>query len=80
MILNVVAAKAVCLGEALKPEFRLYATQVLNNARVLAATLIENKIDVVTGGTDTPLILIDLRVLCVRFFSHNLLSWASFDG
>ena len=43
MILNAVAAKAVCLGEALKPEFRLYATQVLHNARVLAATLIENR-------------------------------------
>ena len=63
VILNAVAAKAVCLGEALKPEFRLYAAQVLANARALAKTLVENRIDVVTGGTDTPLILVDLRNL-----------------
>ena len=63
VILNAVAAKAVCLGEALKPEFRLYAAQILANARALAKTLVENRIDVVTGGTDTPLILVDLRNL-----------------
>ena len=63
VILNAVAAKAVCLGEALKPEFRLYAAQILANARALAKTLVENRIDVVTGGTDTPLILVDLRKL-----------------
>ncbi|MEC7539964.1 MAG: serine hydroxymethyltransferase, partial [SAR324 cluster bacterium] len=63
VILNAVAAKAVCLGEALKPEFRLYAAQILANARALAKTLVEHRIDVVTGGTDTPLILVDLRNL-----------------
>ena len=62
MILHAVAtkAKAVCLGKALKPEFRLYATQVLANAWALAKTLFENRICVITGGTDNPLILVDL--------------------
>lgn len=61
VILNAVAAKAVCLGEALRPEFKAYARAVLGNARALAATLVERGIDVVTGGTDTPLMLVDLR-------------------
>ncbi len=61
VILNAVAAKAVCLGEALRPEFADYAHAVLANARVLAATLVEREVDVLTGGTDTPLLLIDLR-------------------
>ena len=61
VILNAVAAKAVCLGEALRPEFKAYAHNVLNNARVLAATLVDRGVDIVTGGTDTPLMLVDLR-------------------
>ncbi len=61
VILNAIAAKAVCLGEALRPEFKTYAHAVLNNARMLAATLVERGVDIVTGGTDTPLLLIDLR-------------------
>lgn len=61
VILNAVAAKAVCLGEALRPEFALYAAAVLANARRLAATLIERGLVVLTGGTDTPLLLVDLR-------------------
>jgi len=61
VILNAVAAKAVCLGEALRPAFKDYARAVLANARVLAAALIDHGIDVVTGGTDTPLLLVDLR-------------------
>jgi glycine hydroxymethyltransferase len=63
VILNAIAAKAVCLGEALRPEFKDYARRVLENARTLAATLIERQIPVVTGGTDTPLMLVDLRPL-----------------
>ena len=65
VILHEVAAKAkaVCLGKVLKPEFRVYATQVLANAWALAKTLFENRIGVITGGTDTPLILVDLRNL-----------------
>jgi glycine hydroxymethyltransferase len=61
VILNAVAAKAVCLGEALRPEFKDYARAVLGNARRLAETLMERGIDVVTGGSDTPLVLVDLR-------------------
>lgn len=61
VILNAVAAKAVCLGEALRPEFKEYAQAVLSNARVLAATLMDRGVDIVTGGTDTPLMLVDLR-------------------
>ncbi|MDX1431185.1 MAG: serine hydroxymethyltransferase [Gammaproteobacteria bacterium] len=62
VILNAVAAKAVCLGEALRPEFEDYARQVLANARALADTLMARGVDVVTGGTDTPLMLVDLRL------------------
>lgn len=61
VILNAVAAKAVCLGEALRPEFRGYAEAVLQNARALASAVLGQGLDVVTGGTDTPLMLIDLR-------------------
>ena len=63
VILNAVAAKAVCLGEALKPEFKAYAAQVLANARSLADTLMERGIAIVAGGTDTPLLVADLRPL-----------------
>jgi len=63
VMLNAVAAKAVCLGEALKPEFKEYAANVLTNARVLASALVERGVKVLTGGTDTPLMLIDLRSL-----------------
>ena len=60
-ILNAIAAKAVCLGEALRPEFEAWAQAVLDNARTLAATLDERGLPIVGGGTDTPLMLVDLR-------------------
>ncbi len=60
-ILNGIAAKAVCLGEALRPEFKEYAARVLDNARALAAALMDRGVHLVTGGTDTPLLLVDLR-------------------
>ena len=63
VILNAVAAKAVCLGEALRPEFKEYARRVLENARALAASLMTRHVPIVTGGTDTPLMLVDLRPL-----------------
>ena len=63
VMLNCVAAKAVCLGEALQPEFKVYASAVLDNARALAAALVERNVDVLTGGTDTPIVLLDLRSL-----------------
>ena len=60
-LMHSVAAKAVCLGEALRPEFREYCERVVKNARVLARTLGDHALDVVSGGTDTALMLIDLR-------------------
>ncbi len=60
-LMHVIAAKAVMLGEALKPEFKLYVRAVLDNARVLAATLVERGLAIVSGGTDSHLMLVDLR-------------------
>ncbi len=57
---NVLAAKAVCLGEALRPDFRDYGRQVVANARALAGTLMERGISIVSGGTDTHMVLLDL--------------------
>ena len=58
---QVIAAKAVCLGEALKPEFRAYGRQVQTNARALARALMERQVTIVSGGTDTHIVLLDLR-------------------
>jgi glycine hydroxymethyltransferase len=58
---HVIAAKAVALGEALKPEFKAYARAVVENAKALAAQLGERGFDIVSGGTDTHLLLVDLR-------------------
>ena len=57
---NVLAAKAVCLGEALRPEFRGYGRRVVENARTLAATLADRGVGLVGGGTDTHMVLLDL--------------------
>ena len=57
---NVLAAKAICLGEALRDDFKVYAHQVKANARTLAATLMDRGIRIVSGGTDTHIVLIDL--------------------
>ena len=57
---QILAGKAVCLGEALKPEFRAYANQVQTNARVLACVLADHQIKVISGGTDTHIVLLDL--------------------
>jgi len=58
---NTIAAKAVCLGEALQPSFKDYAKQVVVNARALASALEARGVGVLTGGTDTHLVLIDLK-------------------
>ncbi|NOX29330.1 MAG: aminotransferase class I/II-fold pyridoxal phosphate-dependent enzyme, partial [Actinobacteria bacterium] len=63
VILNAVAAKAVCLHEAMQPDFAVYGGAVLDNARSLATSLIDGGVDVLTGGTDTPLVVIDLRAI-----------------
>src|SRR5215831_2429085 len=60
-LMHVIAAKAVAFGEALKPEFKLYARAVVENAKVLAETLHAEGLDIVSGGTDTHLMLVDLR-------------------
>ena len=60
-LMHVIAAKAVAFGEALRPEFRDYARAVVDNARTLAATLQARGFDIVSGGTDTHLMLVDLR-------------------
>ncbi|GLR51124.1 serine hydroxymethyltransferase [Shinella yambaruensis] len=57
---NVLAAKAVCLGEALQDDFKVYAAQVKANARALAETLIDRGVRIVSGGTDTHIVLVDL--------------------
>lgn len=60
-LMHVIAAKAVAFGEALQPEFKTYAQRVIENARVLARTLKERGCDIVSDGTDTHLLLVDLR-------------------
>jgi len=60
-LMHAIAAKAVCFGEALKPSFRVYAAQVVANAKVLADRLQERGLRLVSGGTDNHLMLIDLR-------------------
>ena len=60
-LMHVIAGKAVAFGEALRPEFRTYQRAVLDNARVLGETLRELGCDIVTGGTDCHLVLVDLR-------------------
>jgi len=58
---HIIAAKAVAFGEALKPEFIDYSQKVINNAKILAKTLIGKGIDIVSGGTDNHIVLLDLR-------------------
>ncbi|MDJ0942858.1 MAG: serine hydroxymethyltransferase [Kiloniellales bacterium] len=60
-LMHAIAGKAAALGECLQPEFKAYARRVVENARALAATLVEGGLDIVTGGTDTHVVLVDLR-------------------
>jgi glycine hydroxymethyltransferase len=60
-LMHVIAAKAVAFGEALRPDFRAYQKAVVENARALSATLVEQGLAIVTGGTDSHLLLVDLR-------------------
>ena len=60
-LMHVIAAKAVAFGEALRPEFKLYAKAVVENAKLLAETVRAGGLDIVSGGTDTHLMLVDLR-------------------
>jgi len=60
-LMHVVAAKAICFKEALDPEFKRYIQQVINNAKVMSKTIMSRGIDVVTGGTENHIVLVDLR-------------------
>jgi glycine hydroxymethyltransferase len=60
-LMHVIAAKAVAFGEALRPDFRTYQKAVVENAKALSATLVEQGLAIVTGGTDSHLLLVDLR-------------------
>ena len=60
-LMHVIAGKAVALGEALKPEFKAYGQQVIKNAEVLAKTLMERGLRIVSGGTQSHVMLVDLR-------------------
>ena len=73
-LMHVIAAKAICFGEALKPEFKEYQTKVASNAKVFADALKAEGFDLVSGGTDNHLILIDLRNMNVtgKDFEHRL--------
>ena len=59
--MHIIAAKAVCFKEALSPEYKKYIKQVVNNAKALAQGLMDEGIDIVSGGTDNHLMLVDLR-------------------
>src|SRR5680860_613800 len=60
-LMHIIAAKAVAFGEALQPSFKLYAQSVIDNAKALGETLVQGGLDLVSGGTDTHLMLVDLR-------------------
>lgn len=60
-LMHIIAAKAVCFGEALKPEFKIYGQNILNNAQALAKGLLGHGLSLVSGGTDNHLMLLDLR-------------------
>ncbi|KGE20367.1 serine hydroxymethyltransferase [Paenibacillus wynnii] len=62
-LMHVIASKAVALGEALQPSFKIYAQNVVNNAKVLADTLVNEGVNIVSGGTDNHLMLLDTRNL-----------------
>ena len=61
--MHVVAGKAICFGEALKPEFKLYGQQIIDNAKALADVLLAGGLKLVSGGTDNHLLLVDVTPL-----------------
>ena len=72
--MHTIAAKAVCFGEALKPEFRTYAENIVKNAATLADGLVKRGFNLVSGGTDNHLMLVDLRPFNItgKDFEHRL--------
>ncbi len=62
-LMHVIAGKAVCFGEALRPEFKQYARQIIDNAKALAEVLLAGGLKLVSGGTDNHLMLVDVTAL-----------------
>ena len=73
-LMHIIAAKAVCFGEALKPEFKTYQEQILKNAKALEKSLLAEGFDLVSGGTDNHLLLVDLRPMNItgKELEHRL--------
>ena len=73
-LMHIIAAKAVCFGEALKPEFKEYGRKIVENAQALAKGLLDRGFDLVSGGTDNHLMLVDLRPFSLtgKEFEHRL--------
>ncbi|SHK15576.1 serine hydroxymethyltransferase [Hathewaya proteolytica DSM 3090] len=73
-LMHIIAAKAVCFGEALKPEFKEYQNQVIKNAKVLSEELMKQGFNLISGGTDNHLMLLDLRNMNItgKELEHNL--------
>ena len=72
--MHIIAAKAVCFGEALKPEFKEYGKKVVSNCKALENALIAQGVDIVSGGSDNHLLLLDLRSLGItgKELEHRL--------
>ena len=72
--MHIIAAKAVCFGEALRPEFKTYQEQILKNAKALERSLLAEGFDLVSGGTDNHLLLVDLRPMGItgKELEHRL--------
>ena len=79
-LMHVIAGKAVCFGEALKPEFKTYAQQVIANAKVLAEELTSRGYKLASGGTDNHLVLIDLRPFNEELTGKDAASWLENAG
>ncbi len=73
-LMHIIAAKAVCFGEALKPEFKAYQHRIVENAKALSEALLEEGFNLVSGGTDNHLMLVDLRPMNItgKEFEHRL--------
>ena len=73
-LMHIIAAKAVCFGEALRPEFKTYQQQILKNAKALERSLLAEGFDLVSGGTDNHLLLVDLRPMGItgKELEHRL--------
>jgi glycine hydroxymethyltransferase len=78
--MHVIAAKAVAFGEALRPEFKTYSTQVIANAKALAAALVSRGYRITTGGTDNHLMLVDLRTKSDQLTGADASKWLEYAG